>query len=300
MIENIPHRHCPVLVKEVLRGLDVHPQGLYVDGTIGGGGHSKEILECAAPHGRVLGIDLDPDALERAKKNLRPYGDRVVFQKGNYVEIARILGKQGIKEAQGVLLDLGVSYEQLTSGGRGFSFKINGPLDMRFSPESPVTAEQIVNHRSEIDLKHLFESNGEERWAARIARAIIRSRPIRSTGDLAQLVVRVVPQRGRIHPATRVFQALRIEVNQELENVEKGVSAAAACLARAGRLCVISYHSLEDRLVKQHFRYLSSLESGKLYKVLTTKPIKPSRGEVSENPRARSAKLRILEKVGGG
>jgi 16S rRNA (cytosine1402-N4)-methyltransferase len=282
-------------VQEVLEGLDVHPQGLYVDATIGSGGHTKAILEYAAPNGRVLGIDWDPEALQRAKKNLKSYGDRVLFQEGNYVDIESILGQRGLKKVQGVLLDLGASYEQLTAKDRGFSVRVSGPLDMRYSPRNSLTADHIVNHRSERELKELFQSYGEERWAGRIARALVRCRPFRSTGELAQLVARVVPgRRGRIHPATRVFQALRIEVNRELQNVENGIRGAAACLEKGGRLCVISYHSLEDRVVKRLFKEMASSEGGTGFRVLTRKPIRPSPDEVRDNPRARGAKFRIL------
>jgi len=298
--EGSQRSHQPVMVEEVLAGLHVHPDGFYVDGTIGGGGHARAILERSAPSGQVLGIDWDPEGLERARRNLSSFGERILLHEGDYGDIQEILAQRGIKGVQGILLDLGASHEQLTSGERGFSIRAPGPLDMRFSPRSAVTAQEILNHRSERDLQELFLTKGEERWAGRIARAIVRSRPLGDAQHLAQLVARVVPgERGRIHPATRVFQALRMEVNQELCNIERGVEGGAACLEVVGRLCVITYHSLEDRVVKRLFREHPASEGEKAFGILTPKPIRPSADEVRANPSARSAKLRILERVSG-
>jgi 16S rRNA (cytosine1402-N4)-methyltransferase len=288
--------HRPVLLQEVLAGLDVRPQRFYVDGTVGGGGHALAILERSSPDGRLLGIDWDPEALQRAGASLEPFGNRVLLRKGNYADMQEILASLGIDEVHGVLLDLGASYEQLTSRDRGFSFGQSGPLDMRFSPGLSVSARDIVNHWSEGDLRDLFKRYGEERWAGRIARAVVRSRPLCTTGELADLIVRSAPgRRGRLHPATRVFQALRIEVNRELENIRRGVQAGVKLLAVNGRVCVITYHSLEDRIVKQLFKELAGSESA--LRILTPKPMRPGPTEIHCNPRARSAKMRIMQRL---
>ena len=293
---NRPHR--PVLVQEVLAAMAVRPGGLYVDGTIGGGGHARALLAASAPDGRLVGIDWDPAALDRARRNLAGLEDRVFLHQANYGDVEEILGRGRVGRVQGVLLDLGASLEQLTSPERGFSIQADGPLDMRYSPGNPVTAMEIVNHRPQRVLEEIFRRYGEERWAGRIARAIVRSRPLATSQELARLVVAVVPgKRGRIHPATRVFQALRIEVNQELGNLEHGIRGGAACLERAGRLCVISYHSLEDGLVKRLFREMVASTGKGIFRILTPKPIRPGAAEIRENPSARSAKLRILERM---
>jgi len=296
------HRsHQPVMVEEVLEGLAVRGVGLYVDGTLGGGGHARAILERSAPEGRVLGIEWDPEGLARAGSRLVSFGERLLLHEGSYADIRQILAVRKLHPARGVLLDFGASYEQLTSAQRGFSIRNPGPLDMRFSPRSSLTAAQIVNHRSEQELTELFRAKGEERWAGRIARAVVRARPLTTTGELADLVTRVVPgRRGRIHPATRVFQALRMEVNRELENIQRGIEGAVQCLEEGGRLCVITYHSLEDRLVKRSFREMAAGGSDRPFRVRTPKPIRPAARELAANPSARSAKLRILERVGGG
>ncbi len=289
--------HIPVMAEEVVRALNAGPEGgVFLDGTVGSGGHARLILERTSPYGRLIGIDRDPEALDRARKNLSCFGDRVILRRGNYADVGRILGEVGLFWVKGVLLDLGASYEQLTSAPRGFSLKGCGPLDMRFDPDSPVTAHQIVNFWSEAELRDLLRGKGEEPFAGRIARAIVRARPIQTTQQLAQLVARTVPaRRSRIHPATRVFQALRMEVNQELSNISRGVEAAAQCLEPGGRLCVITYHSLEDRLVKSLMRVKAA--SKERFGLPVRKPILPSPQEVAQNPRARSAKLRVLERL---
>jgi 16S rRNA (cytosine1402-N4)-methyltransferase len=289
------------MVAEVLEGLNLRAGGAYVDGTVGGGGHSRRILEGIGPHGRLLGIDWDPDGVERARKALASFGERVTLVVGNYAEIREILAMHGVQGVDGILLDLGASYEQLTSGPRGFSFRASGPLDMRFNPGGGVTAAEIVNHRCEAELRNLLRTLGEEPLAGRIARAIVRSRPIATTAALAELVQRVSRgRRGRIHPATRVFQALRIAVNHELANLERGIRSGVGCLNAGGRLCVLTYHSLEDRLVKQRFRETAGKGPESAYRVLTPKPIRPRDHEVKANPRSRSAKLRVLERIAGG
>jgi 16S rRNA (cytosine1402-N4)-methyltransferase len=289
------------MLKDVLDGLAVRPGGFYVDGTIGGGGHTRGILEHSDPDGRVLGIDWDPGSLERARVNLESFGDRLLLQEGNYGDLPEILTGQGLGPVDGILLDLGASYEQLTSSEGGFSIRTSGPLDMRFSPRTRTNAGAVLNHRSEGELREIFRVKGEERWAGRIARAIVRSRPLSTTDELARVVARAVPgRRGRIHPATRVFQALRMEVNQELENIQRGIQRGAGCLTRKGRLCVITYHSLEDRLVKGLFRGKDTLDAAERFRVLTRKPVRPSAEEIRINPSARSAKLRILERMQEG
>ena len=290
--------HLPVLVEEVMDGLSVRPGGVYVDGTVGGGGHARYILERSEPGGRLIGIDLDPEALVRAGENLTPHGERFLLHEGSYSDIREIIRNYGLDEVDGILIDLGSSLEQLTSGDRGFSFRESGPLDMRFGPHSPTTAEQIVNHYSERRLKELFQTYGEERFSGRIARAIVNKRPLRSTTELVDVVCKAVPGGyKRIHPATRVFQALRIAVNNELTNVENGIKAAAGCLAEGGRLCVISYHSLEDRLAKGLFRMLAQdVEAGPFH-IVTKKPLRPTENEIRRNPSARSAKLRVLQRI---
>lgn len=289
--------HVPVMAEEVVRALNAGAEGgVFLDGTVGSGGHARLILEHSSPNGILIGIDKDPDALDRARQNLSRFGDRVILIRGNYADLGRLLAEAGFSWVKGILLDLGASYEQLTSPQRGFSLRGCGPLDMRFDPQSPLTAHQIVNFWSETQLRELFRSKGEEPWAGRIARAIIRARPLQTTQQLAELVAKVVPvHRTRIHPATRVFQALRMEVNQELSNISRGLEAATQCLEPAGRLCVITYHSLEDRLVK--FLMRDKAASKERFGLLTRKPILPSREEVTRNPRARSAKLRVLERL---
>lgn len=288
--------HIPVMAEEVVRALNAGPEGgVFLDGTVGSGGHARVILEHSSPHGKLIGIDKDPDALARARQRLSCFGNRVILKRGNYADLVRILSEEGFSLVKGILLDLGASYEQLTSAQRGFSLRGCGPLDMRFDPESQVTAHQIVNFWSESELKELFRSKGEEPWAGRIARAIVRARPLQTTQQLAELVSKTVPaRRSRIHPATRVFQALRMEVNQELSNISHGVEAATQCLEPGGRLCVITYHSLEDRLVK--FLMRNKAASKDRFGLPTRKPILPSQEEVTQNPRARSAKLRVLER----
>jgi 16S rRNA (cytosine1402-N4)-methyltransferase len=248
-----------------------------------------------------LGIDWDPGSLERARGNLETFGDRLLLQEGNYGDLPEILMGQGLGPVDGILLDLGASYEQLTSSEGGFSIRASGPLDMRFSPRTRTNAGEVLNHRSEGELREIFRVKGEERWAGRIARAIVRSRPLSTTGELARAVARAVPgRRGRIHPATRIFQALRMEVNQELENIQRGIQRGAGCLTRKGRLCVITYHSLEDRLVKGLFRGKDTLDAVERFRVLTRKPVRPSAEEIRINPSARSAKLRVLERMQEG
>ena len=294
--------HRPVLLKEVVDLLQVKPDGVYVDGTLGGGGHAEAVLKKMGGGGLYVGIDRDPSALQRARERLTAFGQvRIVH--GVYSEIPRILDDLKIRGVDGVIVDLGVSSFQLESAERGFSFSKEGPLDMRMDPteESP-TAADLVNDLPEEELTEIFQKFGEERFARRIARAIAtirRAHPFTTTASLAHVIRRAVPPkfkgtRGGIHPATRVFQALRIAVNGELDHLRQFLELDFEFLKEGGRIVVISFHSLEDRLVKGAFR-----SHGKL-KALTKKPITADEEELSTNPRARSAKLRAAEKKGNG
>jgi 16S rRNA (cytosine1402-N4)-methyltransferase len=285
--------HEPVLLAEVMELLAVKPGGLYVDGTVGLGGHAAEVLRRSAPDGTLLAFDRDPAALARAREALAPFGERARFHHARYSEIA---GTVAEGTADGILLDLGVSSLQLDDAARGFSFRREGPLDMRMDPRDDTTAADLVNRLLERDLADLIYRFGEERASRRIASAIVdarRRRHFTTTTELAEVVRRVVrgPRHG-IDPATRTFQALRIHVNRELEELPASLPALARCLRPGGRLAVIAFHSLEDREVKQSFRELG--RTG--FEVLTRKPIRPSDAESARNPRARSARLRVLEK----
>ncbi|CAH2032242.1 16S rRNA m(4)C1402 methyltransferase [Trichlorobacter ammonificans] len=303
------------MAAEVLQHLAPRSGGMYVDGTLGGGGHSEQLLEASAPDGRVLGIDRDPAALAAAGERLNRFGDRFHSVRGSFGNLAEILRQAGIGAIDGFLLDLGVSSHQLDSPERGFSFRTNGPLDMRMDPAAGESAAELVNRASEQELERIIRDYGEERWARKIATRIVAARSERaftSTLELAELVERTIPRRfheERIHPATRTFQALRMAVNSELEQVRQGVVAGIELLAPGGRLVVISFHSLEDRIVKQLFREAATgcvcpprfphctcgrTPRGRL---ITGKPVIAGTEERSENPRARSAKLRALEKL---
>jgi 16S rRNA (cytosine1402-N4)-methyltransferase len=296
-------RHLPVLLEEVLNVLDCRSGRVYVDGTVGGGGHSREILERSSPAGKVIGLDWDEEALERARKNLSPFAGRFELRRANYRVCKSVLESLSIPGVDGVLLDLGVSSEQLESRDRGFSFRWDAPLDMRMSQETMTTARDLVRKLPAAELETLLREFGEERWARRIARNIVRRRqkaPLRTTRELVEVIERSVPpQRRGIHPATRTFQALRISVNEELNNLEAFLADAPEFLNSGGRLCIISYHSLEDRIVKNHFREWARGGGRKNtpFALLTPKPVVPSAEEISRNPRARSAKMRAIEKL---
>ena len=289
--------HEPVLLKETLKYLNVRQGKKYIDATVGGGGHAVEIVEKG---GHVLGLDVGPDAIESAKKALEracPPGKpaRWRCRRGNFKEIEKIAKENDFYPVAGILYDLGLSSHQLEHSGRGFSFKKSEPLDMRADPELKVTAADLVNGLSEKELTKLFEKYGEESRARAVAGAIIRSRwdkPIGTTAELADIVEQVVREPRKTHPATKVFQALRIAVNDELNNLKSSLPPAFGLLERRGRLVVISFHSLEDRIVKNFFRDVEA-EGGK---ILTKKPVVSTQEEVERNPRSRSAKLRALEK----
>ncbi len=285
--------HEPVLPSVVVQVLRPGPGKTIVDGTVGLGGHAEILLQSGA---QVVGIDRDPEALDIARRRLSGWGSQVALVQGDFRALPVLLAEAGIASPDGVLFDLGVSSLQLDSPQRGFSFRAEGPLDMRMGPGATTTAAELVNNLSEKELADILWELGEERFARRIARRVVKERrgePIRTTTEFASLVARCYPRRRqRIHPATRTFQALRMAVNEERQALERGLEAAVAVLSPGGRLCVISFHSLEDRLVKHSFRRWE--KEGRL-QVLTTKPVRPLPEEVAENPRARSAKLRAAE-----
>ena len=288
--------HTPVLSQQVVEGLQVRPGGRYVDCTVGEGGHAASILAASSPGGRLLGIDLNPRALEAAEKQLHFYRDSFVLVNDNFNDLKRIAREQGFFPANGVLFDLGLSSLLLEGEGRGFSFRREEPLDMRFDPRQELTAWEVVNEYSQDDLARVISTYGEEPRAGRIAGAIVDSRPIDTSLRLAQVLERTGRRRwSRIHPATRVFQAVRMEVNRELDNLEVALRQAISILVRGARLVVISYHSLEDRLVKGFLRQEST--GSKSVQIITKKIISPSREEVRINPRSRSARMRVAERI---
>ncbi|HJY85731.1 MAG TPA: 16S rRNA (cytosine(1402)-N(4))-methyltransferase RsmH [Candidatus Acidoferrales bacterium] len=287
-------QHTPVLVEQAVRWLRIRPEGTYIDATVGLGGHALEIARQLSS-GRLIGIDRDPRALELARERLRVYERQVILVHANFSRIEEIARALKLPPADGVLADLGVSSLQLDSAERGFSFRYGGPLDMRMDPDAQSTAAEIVNYWPEKDLADLLFRYGEERAARKIARAIVRARPLWDTEHLATVVAGALKKRGRqkLHPATKTFLALRIAVNREMEELEQFLSRAPATLVSSGRWVVLSYHSLEDRLVKQAFLRLA--RDGVL-RILTRKVVLPSAEEVRRNPRARSAKMRVAEK----
>ena len=304
-------QHVPVLLREVVEALAVRPGGRYVDCTLGAGGHAEAILEAASPDGELLGIDLDPEALSTARERLATFAERVTFVEGNFGQVGGLCRERDFAPVQGILFDLGLSSLQLEEAHRGFSFQREGPLDMRFSPRQELTAADIVNTYREEDLADLLWRYGEERQSRRIARRLIEERPVRTTTQLAKAVEQAVGRRARgaIHPATRTFQALRIAVNQELLHLETALVQAHGLLGFGARLVVISYHSLEDRIVKNFLRREARdcvCPPGVLVcvcghratlRLVARGVIRPSAGEVTANPRARSARLRVAERL---
>ncbi|MFH1560024.1 MAG: 16S rRNA (cytosine(1402)-N(4))-methyltransferase RsmH [Chloroflexota bacterium] len=288
--------HVPVLTQQVVEGLQVKAGGSYIDCTVGEGGHSRAILETLSPGGRLLGIDLDPQALETAEEQLRTFREICTLTNDNFRDLGRIARDQGFYPVDGILFDLGLSSLQLEGEGKGFSFRAEDPLDMRFDPRQEVTAWEVVNRYSQGDLTRIIGIYGEEHRAGRIAREIAENRPIDTSLQLAQVVARAVSRPwGRIHPATRTFQAIRMEVNRELENLELALRQAISLLVHGGRVVVISYHSLEDRLVKNIFRQES--REAKTIQLVTKKVISPSHEEVRTNRRSRSARMRVAERI---
>ena len=295
-----PQAHESVMTAEVIDYLNVRPGGRYIDCTAGAGGHSAAILEASAPDGRLLANDADPEAIAIARERLAPYGDRVSFSEHYFDEVAPAAAQAAITPADGLLCDLGVSSMQLDRPERGFSLRRPGPLDMRMSPQAELSAAEIVNGYREVDLADLIYRYGDERRSRRIARQIVARRPLATTTDLAKAVEQVAGKgrkastSSRVHPATKTFLALRIAVNQELRRLADLLALARGLLGFGSRLVIVSFHSLEDRIVKQFLRD-ASLGEAPAFRVLTRKVVRPSAAEVEHNPRSRSARLRAAE-----
>lgn len=309
-------KHQPVLLAQTLASLNLHSGGLYVDGTLGGGGHSQAILAATEPDGRLIGLDRDDEALAAATARLQPFGERFRPLKANFADIAQVLAAENIAQVDGVLLDIGVSSYQLDEPARGFSYMQDGPLDMRMDRHGGQTAAELLAEIDETDLADIIYRYGEEKFSRRIARRLVEARarqPITGTAQLAELVAAAIPaakrRQEKQHPAKRTFQALRIAVNDELGALEKGLAGAFAVLKSGGRLSVITFHSLEDRIVKNYFASLAKgcecppefpvCVCGKKPqgRVLWRKPQTADEAELADNPRARSAKLRTIEKI---
>ncbi|MDP8237105.1 MAG: 16S rRNA (cytosine(1402)-N(4))-methyltransferase RsmH [Candidatus Erginobacter occultus] len=289
--------HLPVMTGEVVEFLQPRPGQVILDCTLGEGGHALRLLPLLAPGGFLLGLDRDDSAPAVAEQKLAGYGELLRIERANYTELEEALGRAGIESVDGVLFDLGVNSSQLDNADRGFSFQNDGPLDMRMDTAAGQTAADLVNRSNRKDLEWLIREYGEERFAGRISRRIVEERgknPIRTTGRLAKIISRAVPGRGKIHPATRTFQALRLEVNQELDCLNRALPLAREILRPGGRICLIAFHSLEDRIVKHTFRRWAGEEK---VKILTRKPVRPREEEVRTNPRSRSARLRAAEKI---
>ena len=302
--------HEPVMLEECISALQVQRGGRYVDCTVGGGGHAAAILEESSPGGQLIGIDADPHAIKVARGKLKPYGKDAILVNENFKYLENICTRHGFSPVNGVLFDLGMSSLQLEEAGRGFSFRQDSPLDMRFSNGQDLTAADIVNTYPEVELARLLYRYGEEQRNRQIARLIVERRPLRTTQELARVVEQAVGgKRGRIHPATKTFQALRIAVNHELENLELALEQTVNLLGNGGRIVVISFHSLEDRLVKVFFRReaqwcicppgMPACICGHTprLKVLSKKAFRPSPVEVQTNPRSRSARMRVTERI---
>ncbi len=312
MKESEWNAHVPVLLTPVIEGLRPHPNSALIDGTVGAGGHATAWLDATSPEGRLLGFDRDASALDRAAKRLERFGVRVTLIHASYAHMADLAPEHGFDTVDGILLDLGYSSLQVDDPKRGFSFRHDGPLDMRFDTSEGHTAADRVNTLPESDLADIIRCYGEEPHARRIARAIVQARPLTSTLALAEAIVSALPParaRGRIHPATRTFQALRIAVNDELSELERVLPQTLRLLGPGGRLAVISFHSLEDRIVKQFMRreaqdcicppsqVICTCEHRATLQIIARRPITATMEEVTANPRARSAKLRIAERL---
>jgi len=306
-------KHVPVLLDEVISGLKIDPNGIYVDGTLGGAGHSLEIVK-RLETGKLIGIDQDENALKKARETLKEYEDRVIFVHSNFENIDRVLNELGIDKIDGMLMDIGVSSHQLDEASRGFSYHNDSKLDMRMDRTKRFSAWNVVNEYSEDDLASIIWDFGEEKWAKRIAKFIIEERKnknIDTTLDLVEVLKKAIPAGARKdnHPGRKTFQAIRIEVNRELEVLTKVIPKVVSRLNKGGRLCIITFHSLEDRIVKDMYRELFKdcicppelpicmCDKKREIKIITRKPIIASSGEIERNPRSRSAKLRIAEKI---
>jgi 16S rRNA (cytosine1402-N4)-methyltransferase len=310
------YRHTPVMLNEIIAYLNCKPGKCYVDCTVGGAGHSGAILEKIYPDGLLIGIDQDADAIENATRLLKPFGSNVQLFHENYVHLPNLLSQLNILKVDGIIADLGLSLYQLENSGRGFSFQKNEPLDMRMNAESKMTAADIVNFETQTQLETIFKEFGEERWARKIAQKIVMVRAeqkIRTSEELAKIICNAIPGRAlhqrKKHPATKVFMALRIAVNRELEVLETFLDSALEFLNPGARMCFLSFHSLEDRIVKKRFKEWEGnctcppdfpecvCHPEKKVKILTRKAVRPSDAEVAENPMARSACLRVVEKL---
>ncbi len=310
----VEFKHETVLLKETVKNLKINPKGIYVDGTLGGGGHSREIIKNLESNGLLIGIDQDKEALKAAKERL---GERenIIFVHDNFSNIKNVLKKLNIKKIDGMILDLGVSSYQLDNPERGFSYMNDAPLDMRMNKSHDFTAKDIVNKYSEEKLEKIIKDYGEEKWAARIAKFIVNERKtseIKTTGELVEIIKKAIPANARRkgpHPAKRTFQAIRIEVNNELGILKDTVDDITDVLNIGGRICIITFHSLEDRIIKNQFKYLNkgcicppevpvcTCNKESKLKIITKKPISPTSNEIEKNPRSRSAKLRVAERI---
>ena len=317
MEERISFSHRPVLYREVLEGLNIRPDGIYIDGTAGGAGHSFGIASALSDKGRLIALDQDETAVKIATERLSVFGDRAKVVHSNFREVGNVCRMLGVNRIDGMLLDLGVSSYQLDTADRGFSYQADAPLDMRMDQTNPLTAGEVVNTYPEEELRRILFAYGEERFSPKIASAIVRAResaPIETTGELVKIIKDAIPaaaRQGGHHPAKRSFQAIRIEVNSELDVIAPAIRQAVELLNPGGRIAVITFHSLEDRLVKQTFAALTAgctcpkdfpvcvCGNRPQIRLVTTKPVLPTQREMDENPRSRSAKLRIAEKLTG-
>ena len=289
--------HVPVLLKEVLEYFNPKPNQSFIDATVGDGGHAKEILKLTAPYGMFLAIDRDADSIIRARANLEKFGKRVLFINDSFSNLRKIVKNAGIDQICGILFDFGMSSSQLENSGRGFSFQKDETLDMRFDTKNPLMAEDIINSYDESELLKIFKKWSEEPKARLIAQAIITERKkkrIKTTGELVKIIKSVKKRFGKIHPATLIFQALRIEINEEFSEIEKAISAIPDIIKHGGRAAFISFHSLEDRLIKN---WAKDLSKKNIIKILNKKPLTASAEELKVNPKSRSAKLRVIEKI---
>ena len=307
--------HKSIMLEEVIESLAIKPNGIYVDGTLGGAGHSSEIVKRLGEDGRLIGIDQDGEAIEAATKRLKPYKDKVTIVRSNYAQMKEVLRDLGIHKVEGILLDLGVSSYQLDNAERGFTYREDVPLDMRMDQRQTKTAKDIVNDYSEMELYHIIRNYGEDKFAKNIAKHIVQARqkaPIETTGQLIEVIKAAIPKKVRAtggHPAKKTFQAIRIELNKELEVLQNNLDDMIDLLNPGGRICIITFHSLEDRIVKTNFKRNENpctcpsdfpvCVCGKKSKgkVVTRKPILPSEEELEVNSRSKSAKLRVFERV---
>ena len=310
ILKNIDIQHIPVMVPEILKYLEVSSGGRYIDCTLGEGGHTKSLLEASNPGGEVLGIDADHEAIEVSKNRLEEYGERFIYENSNFKNIKKIAMKSKFVPCHGILFDLGVSSLQLDKESRGFSFRRKAPLDMRFSINQTLTAQDVLNTFSESEISDILYQYGEERQSRKIAKLIIENRPLSNADELSDLIKKNIRQTNyKINPSTKTFQALRIYINEELNSLSQALEQSLEILGVGGRMAVISYHSLEDRIVKNFFKKESKYcicppnipecdcEHFPKLKIVTKKPVSPSQSEIDANKRSRSAKLRVVERI---